>query len=124
MTDQGKYENPYRFIDDKEIVTDSGVGILGAEADFHGLLYIDYDKLCEVLGPPNCPKTEENPLNVQWTGTINGKKFNIGHWKDRPMPTYTSGTPIQWVKDWFVRAEDYTTYCDMDQFISETIGEN
>lgn len=127
MSDQKKYENPYRFIPDNEgVVLDPKVNLGGTSLTGH--LYMDYEKLCQVLGPPNHWNDYSNTwhkTDVEWHGTINGDVFSVYNWKNGPAYLGADGTPVRWIKEWHVGAKSYNTYLGLDNYISKQLeGEN
>jgi|24_taG_2_1085349.scaffolds.fasta_scaffold04700_2 hypothetical protein len=124
MIDQKEYGNPYRFIpNDEGLYLDPEIDLNGTS--LRGHLYMDYEKLCEVFGPPNCDGSGDNKTDVEWHGTINGEVFNIYNWKNGPAYLGQDGTPVQWIKEWNVGAKSYNTYLGLDEYISKKLeGEN
>lgn len=126
MKDQKEYGNPYRFIEEEGVedaedalILDPDVPLGGTSLKGH--LYMDYEKLCEVLGPPNCEGSLDDKTDVEWHGTIRGHLFNIYNWKDGPAYLGKEGTPVQWIKEWHVGAHNYDTYLKLDEYISRKL---
>lgn len=123
MTEQKEYGNPYRFMEEE------GVPVMDPSADINGTclqgcLYMDYEKLCEVLGPPNWGATSDHKIDIMWIGWIGeekGQPFTVYNWKSGPAYLGTDGTPIQWIKDWHVGGKSYDVFTALDEYISKKL---